>query len=127
MTYHAIRSDFGLTAQVVVRLLAKVADAYKLDRRRRRTFRPLGSIAYDPRILRYRDGAVSSWTVGGRQSIPFVCGARQAGVPVLYVDPSYSSQTCPACGYVARGTAPSRASSSVVSVASLGCPTTSRP
>jgi putative transposase len=77
LTYHTVRSDFGLTAQVVVRLLAKVADAYKLDRVRRRSFRPRGSIAYDPRILRYLPDAVSIWTVSGRQIIPFVCGERQ--------------------------------------------------
>lgn len=77
LTYHTVRSDFDLTAQIVVRLLAKVADAYKLDHLRRRTFRPHGSIAYDARILRYQDGAVSIWTVDGRQTIPFVCGERQ--------------------------------------------------
>ena len=77
LTYHAIRADFGLTAQVVVRLLAKVADAYKLDRLRPRTFRPRGSIAYDARILRYGLAYVSIWTVEGRQTIPFVCGDRQ--------------------------------------------------
>jgi len=77
MTYHAVRADFGLTAQVVVRLLAKVADAYKLDRNRPRSFRPRGSIAYDARILRYGSACVSIWTVDGRQAIPFVCGERQ--------------------------------------------------
>src|SRR5437016_1469523 len=77
MTYHAVRADFGLTAQVVVRLLAKVADAYKLDRLRPRSFRPRGSIAYDARILRYGSACVSIWTVDGRQAIPFGCGDRQ--------------------------------------------------
>jgi putative transposase len=77
MTYHAVRADFGLTAQVVVRLLAKVADAYKLDKQRPRSFRPRGSIAYDARILRYGSACVSIWTVDGRQAIPFVCGDRQ--------------------------------------------------
>lgn len=77
LAYQTVRADFGLTAQVVVRLLAKVADAYKLDRLRRRDFRPHGSIAYDARILRYLPDAVSIWTVTGRQTIPFVCGDRQ--------------------------------------------------
>lgn len=80
--YQTVRTDFGLTAQVVVRLLAKVADAYKPDRLRRRTFRPLGSIAYDSRILRYLSDAVSIWTVDGRQTIPFVCGDRQRALLV---------------------------------------------
>ena len=77
-TYHDIKERFGLTAQVVIRLLAKVADAYKLDRRTRRTFRPLGAIAYDDRILRWYSEAseVSIWTTEGRQRVPFVCDER---------------------------------------------------
>jgi IS605 OrfB family transposase len=67
-----------LSAQVVVRAIAKVADAYKLDRESKRIFRPLGSIAYDARILSWKKGeTVSIWTVGGRQHIPFVCGDHQ--------------------------------------------------
>lgn len=77
--YHDLRHDTALSSQVVVRCIAKVADAYKLDKATPRTFRPLGSIAYDSRILRYRLDRfeVSIWTVGGRESIPFVCGDYQ--------------------------------------------------
>jgi IS605 OrfB family transposase len=57
----------------------KVADAYKLDKARKRTFRPLGSIAYDERILRWQvdKERVSLWTVRGRLTLPFVCGQYQ--------------------------------------------------
>ena len=77
--YADVRQTFALTAQMVIRLLAKVGDAYKLDRRVCRTFRPHGSIAYDDRILSYalKDSSVSIWTLDGRQCIPFVCGERQ--------------------------------------------------
>ena len=34
--------------------------------------------------------------------------AQAAGVPVLSVDPAYSSQTCPVCGHVSRGNRPTR-------------------
>jgi putative transposase len=76
---HQVRDCSGLAAQVVIRLIAKVCDAYKLDRKVRREFRPLGAIAYDARILRYLPDAsrVSIWTVAGRLSIPFVCGDHQ--------------------------------------------------
>lgn len=74
--YHHIRETTGLTAQVVVRLVAKVADAYKLDKKTRRQFRPLGSIAYDDRILRWYTDHVSIWTVAGRQHIAFICDDR---------------------------------------------------
>ena len=78
VAYHDIKDRFGLTAQVVIRLLAKVADAYKLDRRTKQTFRPYGAIAYDDRILRWYSAAneVSIWTTEGRQRIGFVCDER---------------------------------------------------
>ena len=77
--YQAAREQFGLSAQVAVRVIAKVADAYKLDRKTKRTFKTTGSIAYDDRILSWRlqDKIVSIWTVNGRLRIPFVCGERQ--------------------------------------------------
>jgi putative transposase len=77
--YQDVRETFGLAAQMTVRALAKVGDAYKLDRQTKRTFRPLASIAYDDRILSWnlRDPSVSIWTVSGRLSIPFVAGERQ--------------------------------------------------
>jgi putative transposase len=77
LVYAAIRAETGLSAQMVVRLIAKVADAYKLDRLRLRRFNHHGSIAYDERILRWTHDAVSIWTVDGRESIPFVCGDHQ--------------------------------------------------
>lgn len=78
LVYQDTREAFGLAAQVVVRCIAKVADAYKLDRKVQRTFRPHGAIAYDERILSFNRTmqAVSIWTLDGRQAIPFRCGAR---------------------------------------------------
>lgn len=82
--YKDIREKFDLSAQVAVRAIAKVADAYRLDRehgllRKHRTFKKTGSIAYDDRILSWRmqDSTVSIWAVNGRLRIPFVCGERQ--------------------------------------------------
>jgi len=77
LVYHSVKKTYGLTAQVVVRLVAKVADAYKLDKKRQRVFRPHGSIAYDERILRFFSDKVSIWTLKGREVIPFVCGEKQ--------------------------------------------------
>ena len=77
--YQQVREQFGLSAQMTIRALAKVGDAYKLDKQTRRTFRPLASIAYDDRILSFAlpASSISLWTLDGRQSIPFVCGERQ--------------------------------------------------
>ena len=77
--YRLVRDQFGLSAQVAVRVIAKVAHAYKHDRKTKRTFKTTGSIAYDDRILSWRlqDQTVSIWTVNGRLRIPFVGGERQ--------------------------------------------------
>jgi putative transposase len=79
LTYQAVRETFHLAAQLAVRCIAKVADAYKLDRKTQRTFQPHGAVPYDDRILSYnlKSSEVSIWTLNGRQAIPFVCGERQ--------------------------------------------------
>jgi IS605 OrfB family transposase len=77
--YYAAREMFSdLSAQCIIRCIAKVADAYKLDKKTQRSFAPLGAIAYDLRILSWKQGIVSIWTVDGRKKIPYVCGERQA-------------------------------------------------
>jgi hypothetical protein len=51
--YHQVRESSGMSAQVVIRLIAKVADAYRKDKKVKRESEPLGAIAYDARILRW--------------------------------------------------------------------------
>jgi len=77
--YQQIRKEFGLSAQVTVRILAKVSDAYKADKKTKRVFKDTGSVAFDSRILSWKldKQLVSIWTVAGRMSIPFQAGARQ--------------------------------------------------
>lgn len=78
-TYYSVREKFGLSAQLAIRVIKDVADAYKLDTKTKRTFRPLGSVTYDSRVLSWRldKSQVSIWTMAGRQRISFVCGERQ--------------------------------------------------
>lgn len=78
-TYYTVRERFGLAAQAAIRVIAVVADAYKLDTQAKRTFRKLGSMTYDNRILSWSLDTfeVSIWTMDGRLRIPFVCGERQ--------------------------------------------------
>lgn len=78
-TYHNVRTKFGLSAQMTVRLISKVADAYKLDKKTQRTFKPLGSITYDDRIMSWKveKQIVSLWTLSGRIKLSFVTGIRQ--------------------------------------------------
>ena len=72
--YHSYKATFNLSSQMLIRQIAKVADAYKLDKKVKRQFKPLGSIAYDSRIMSYKpNNIVSLWCIGGRQKINFVC------------------------------------------------------
>jgi len=79
LTYQVARETFQLAAQLAVRCIGKVADAYKLDRKTQRTFQPYGAVPYDDRILSYnlKGSEVSIWTLDGRQAIAVVCGERQ--------------------------------------------------
>jgi putative transposase len=79
LVYHDIKDSFQLGAQILVRCIAKVADAYKLDRKVQRTFQPHGALAFDDRNLTwYTDkSAVSIWTLQGRQYIPYSVGEQQ--------------------------------------------------
>lgn len=77
LIYHTARERFPLSAQIVVRLLSKVCDAYKLDKKIERRFFKHGAISYDSRILSYGDNLVSIWTLDGREPIPYYCGLRQ--------------------------------------------------
>jgi IS605 OrfB family transposase len=94
-----------LSAQVSVRCISKVADAYKLDRRRKRKFKSQGAITYDDRILSWQleYSQVSIWTTSGRIKIPFVGGDKQRELLktrkgetdlILFRDQCYLSATC---------------------------------
>ena len=73
LSYESIRASFDLSAQVVVRCISKVCDSYKLDKKTKREYNSLGAIAFDSRILTYKNGIASIWVIGGREKIPFVC------------------------------------------------------
>ncbi len=77
--YYDAKERFDFSAQVVVRCEAKVADAYKLDKKTKRAFKPHGAISYDSRILRWKldKFTVSIWTLEGRQEMLFSTGPRQ--------------------------------------------------
>lgn len=79
IVYYEVRERFELTAQMAIRCESKVADSYKLDKKRKRSFRPHGAIAYDSRILRWKldTFSVSIWTLQGRQNMLFTTGPRQ--------------------------------------------------
>lgn len=79
LVYHPIRQEFGVSAQSACLIVRKVADAYKLDKKTIREFRPLGAVAFDDRVLAWKMDrqTVSIWTMDGRLTIPFIAGDYQ--------------------------------------------------
>ena len=62
---------------MAVRAISKACEAYKRDKKIRPTFRPLGAIAYDQRILSWKGrDRVSILTLGGRIIVPVVYQGR---------------------------------------------------
>jgi putative transposase len=79
LAYVALRSRFNLTAQAAVRTIAKVADAFKVNRKTAPIFRPDAAQPYDDRIIRFIEGgtAVSIWTIEGRIVVDLTMGKHQ--------------------------------------------------
>jgi IS605 OrfB family transposase len=76
--YQDIRKDFGLSAQLTIRAISKVSEAYKRDKKVQPTFKPHGAIVYDQRILSWKGlDRVSILTLQGRQIVPISIGSYQ--------------------------------------------------
>jgi len=79
LVYYDVRSKYGLSAQLTVRAISKVAEAYKRDRKTKPSFRSDGAIVYDQRILSWKGiDRVSILTLKGRELIPIKYGIYQA-------------------------------------------------
>lgn len=79
LVYYDVRERFDLSAQMAVRAIAKVADAYKVGNKDTvRTFSRLGAFPYDNRLLSWKldEQTVSIWTLDGREHMPFLVGNR---------------------------------------------------
>ena len=78
LVYHPIKKKYKLTAQAVIRAIAKVVEAYKRDRTKLCTFKSSGAMVYDQRILRFKGfDFVNLWTMNGRQDIAMQLGDYQ--------------------------------------------------
>lgn len=73
--YYPIRETYHLSSQLVVRAISKVANAYKLDKKKQRHFRKFGAITYDSRVLSYNTvkSLCSISLIGGREKIAYTC------------------------------------------------------
>src|SRR5690348_458391 len=52
--YARLRAEFGLPAQLAIRAISKVSEAYKRDKNIKLTFRPEGVIVYDQRVMSFK-------------------------------------------------------------------------
>lgn len=78
VVYRDVRQMFGLSAQLSIRAISKVSEAYKRDRSIKPVFKPHSAIVYDQRILSWKGlDRVSLVTVNGRLVIPIRIGAYQ--------------------------------------------------
>lgn len=76
--YKQLRERFGLSAQMAVRCIAQVCEAYSRDRSIRCRFRPYASIPYGQRLMSFKgDDRVSLLTLEGRIIVPLVMGQYQ--------------------------------------------------
>jgi IS605 OrfB family transposase len=79
IVYYDTRARFGLAAQLSIRAISKVVEAYKRDRSICPRFRPHGAVPYDERIMSWRGVEhVSLLTLGGRAVVPVVLAPYQA-------------------------------------------------
>lgn len=78
LLYYEVRARFGLSAQLAIRAIAKVVEAYKRDKSTPVAFRPTGAVVYDARILSFQGlEAASLVTVHGREVVPMQMGDYQ--------------------------------------------------
>lgn len=81
LVYYDLRQQFSLSAQMAIRAISKVAEAYKRDKTSKPSFRPHGAMVYDERICSFPAiDRVSLLTLDGRVVAPFRFGAYATGM-----------------------------------------------
>ena len=79
LAYRYLRKHYGLSAQMAVRVVGKVAEQYRRDKTRLHVFKPRSAMVYDSRILSWKSlEKVSILTLRGRLIIPIRIGEYQA-------------------------------------------------
>ena len=79
--YYDVREQFGLSAQMTVRAIGKVAESYAVDKKTLHTFKDTGAMVYDDRILSFRNlEAASLLTLEGRIEVPMIISNYHHGL-----------------------------------------------
>ena len=74
--YKQLRAQFGLSAQTAVRVIGKVADAYK-KKKTKHQFKKLGAVPFDSRNLTFHEDHITIRLLAGRVKIPMSLGEYQ--------------------------------------------------
>lgn len=78
LCYADLREKFGLSAQMAVRCIAQVCEAYKRDKAKRPRFRKHAAMPFDQRMMSFKGvDRVSLLTLTGRVIVPFLMGKYQ--------------------------------------------------
>lgn len=78
IVYRDVRGQFGLSAQMAVRCIAQVCEAYRRDKTIRPEFRPHAAMPFDQRMLAFKGpDRVSILTLDGRVLVPVIMGKYQ--------------------------------------------------
>src|SRR5262249_12656504 len=71
--------DFGISAQMAIRCIAQVCEAYGRDKSKRPRFRKYAGIPYDQRLMSFKGvDRVSLLTLEGRTIVPLIMGKYQS-------------------------------------------------
>jgi IS605 OrfB family transposase len=77
--YAELREKFSLSAQMAVRCIAQVCEAYRRDKAKRPRFRKHAAMPFDQRMMSFKGvDRVSLLALDGRVVVPFVMGKYQA-------------------------------------------------
>src|SRR5262245_51306637 len=77
--YNQLRDDFGISAQMAIRCIAQVCEAYIRDKSIRPRFKQYASVPYDQRLMAFKGvDRVSLLTLEGRTILPVVMGKYQS-------------------------------------------------
>jgi len=78
LCYAELRERFGLSAQMAIRCIAQVCEAYKRDKGKRPKYRKHSAMPFDQRIISFKGpDRVSLLTLEGRVIVPFIMGKYQ--------------------------------------------------
>ncbi len=81
LVYYEAKERFGLSAQMAVRAIGKVVEAYKRDKGIQPSFRPHGAMTYDDRLYSFKGiDRVSLLTLTGRVIVSIRFGGYQSAM-----------------------------------------------